>query len=144
TRNLSRRVKEVASSTPARLEMVVERFGKREGRLFLLDLARRSGADLGRRSGRMIFGERFRGFLRREFVDWKLAELSVEPNLESSLSPAFPRAWLKRGQQAWAAIACPPEGDAGAVLSFGLIWLDHLRRRERRSVVEGLAVYVPA
>ena len=92
--------------------MTVERFARREGRMFLLDLARPSGAEMGRRSGRLVFRERFRLFLRRQFPEWTLAELSAEPNLEYSLSPAFPRAFLRHGQHGWAAIACPPEGDA--------------------------------
>ncbi|HEY1339126.1 MAG TPA: hypothetical protein VGF59_16545 [Bryobacteraceae bacterium] len=142
TRNLTRRVTAVEESSPARLELTVERFARREGQLFLLDLARRAGADLGRRSGRLVFRERFRLFLRRQFPEWNLTEITAEPNLEFSLSPAFPRAFLRHGQHAWAAIACPTEGDAAGVLSFGLIWLDYLRARERRVSVEGLAVYV--
>jgi hypothetical protein len=144
TRNLTRRVTAIQTSAAGRLEMTVERFAKREGRMYLIDLARRSGADLGKRSGRLIFRERFRMFLRRQFPEWQLAELSAEPNLEYSLSPSFPRAFLRHGQHGWAAIACPPEADAGAVLSFGLIWLSHLRARERRVTVEGLAIYTPA
>src|SRR5262249_38157899 len=105
---------------------------------------RRDGANRARRGSREIFRERFRLFLRRQFPDSKLAELSAGPDLENSLSPAFPRAWLRRGPHGWAAIACPPEADAHAVLSFGLIWLGCLRRRERRAVVEGLAIYLPA
>jgi hypothetical protein len=144
TRSLTRRVTAIHEAAAGRLEMTVERFAKREGQMFLIDLARRSGADLGKRSGRLIFRERFRMFLRRQFAEWQLAELSAEPNLEYSLSPSFPRAFLRHGQHAWAAIACPPEAEAGAVLSFGLIWLSHLRARERRVAVEGLAIYVPA
>jgi hypothetical protein len=144
TRNLTRRVTDVQSSAAGRLELTVERFAKRQGQLFLLDLVQRAGADLGRRSGRLVFRERFRLLLRRQFPEWNLAELSAEPNLEFSLSPAFPRAFLRSGQHGWAAIGCPSEADSGAVLSFGLIWLDYLRRRERRIIVEGLAVYVPA
>ncbi|MGA3017545.1 MAG: hypothetical protein ABSF62_10540 [Bryobacteraceae bacterium] len=144
TRNLARRVVGIKQSTPARLEMVVERFARREGVVFLVDLGRRAGSELGRRSERLVFRERFRLFLRRQFPEWNLAELSAEPNLQFSLSPAFPRAFLKHGQHAWAAIACPPEGDAAAVVSFGLIWLSYLRSRERRVTVEGLALYVPA
>jgi hypothetical protein len=144
TRNLTRRVTGIKNASAARVEMTVERFGRREGPMFLLDLARRAGEEMGRRSGRLVFRERFRLFLRRQFPEWKLVELSAEANLEFSLSPAFPRAFLRHGQQAWAAIACPPEADAGAVLSFGLIWLSYLRAREQRVTVEGLVVYVPS
>src|SRR5207237_2832248 len=91
-----------------------------------------------------VFPERFRLFLRRQFPEWKVAEVSAEANLACSLSPSFPRAFLRHGQHGWAAIACPPESDAAAVLSFGLIWLSYLRARERRVSVEGLAIYVPA
>src|ERR1017187_9306820 len=144
TRNLARRVMGIKQSTPARLEMVVEHFARREGVVFLVDLGRRAGSELGRRSERLVFRERFRLFLRRQFPEWNLAELSAEANLEFSLSPAFPRAFLRHGRHAWAAIACPTEGDAAAVLTFGLIWLAYLRGRERRVAVEGLATYVPA
>lgn len=142
-RNLTRRVVEVAGSSAARLELTVERFAHREGQLFLLDLARRAGAETGRRSGRLVFRERFRLFLRRQFPEWKLAELSAEANLQYSLSPAYPRAFLRHGQHGWAALACPPEGDTAAILTFGLIWLDYLRTRERRIAIEGLALYLP-
>jgi hypothetical protein len=143
TRNLARRVTGIKQSTAARMELSVERFPRREGQVFLLDLGRRAGAELGHRSGRLVFRERFRLFLRSQFPEWNLAEVSAEPNLEFSLSPAFPRAFLRHGQHAWAAIACPPEGDAAALLAFGLIWLSHLRTRERSLTVEGLALYLP-
>src|SRR5690349_7310043 len=81
-RNLTRRVLEVAESSAARMELAVERFAHRQGQLFLLDLKRRGGAEAGRRSGRLVFRERFRLFLRRQFPEWKLAELSAEANLQ--------------------------------------------------------------
>jgi hypothetical protein len=144
TRNLTRRVIAIKRESAARLELVVERFGGRAGPLFLLDLARPAGVEAGRRSGRLVFRERFGTFLRRQFPGWKLVELSAEANLEFSLSSAFPRGFLRHGQHGWAAIACPPGGDEGAALSFGLIWLSYLRARERRTAVGGLAIYVPA
>jgi len=143
TRNLTRRITGIGAASAGRMEMAVERFAGRQGRMYLLDLERRSGAEMGRRSGRLVFRERFRLFLRRQFPEWTLAELSTEPNLEHSLSPAFPRALLRHGQHAWAAIACPEGGDAAGVVSFGLIWLAHLRHREKRVTVEGLALYLP-
>jgi hypothetical protein len=144
TRNFSRRLTALNEATNARLALTVERFARREGQMFLLDLGRRSGAELSKRTGRLVFRERFRLFLRRQFPEWTLAEVSAEADLEHSLSPSFPRAWLKHGQHGWAAIACPPDGDPAAVLTFGLIWLDYLRTRERRAALEGLALYIPA
>jgi hypothetical protein len=144
TRNWTRRVVDIASATNARMEMTVERFARRQGQMFLLDLSRRGGADMGKRSGRLVFRERFRLMLLRQFAGWKLDELTAEANLQHSLSPAFPRALLVHGHHGFAAIACPPDGDAGSVLSFALIWLQYLRDRERRIGVEGLAIYLPA
>ena len=118
TRNWTRRITAITEATNARLALTVERFARREGQLFLLDLGRRAGAELGKRSGRLVFRERFRLFLRRQFPEWKLAEVSAEADLEHSLSPAFPRAFLRHGQHGWAAIACPPDADAAAVLSL--------------------------
>ena len=37
-------------------------------------------------------------------------ELSAEANLEFSVSPAFPRGFLRHAQHGWTAIACPPGG----------------------------------
>ena len=144
TRNWTRRVNAIAEKNGARLEMTVERFARRTGQMFLLDLAKRPGAEMGRRSGKLVFRERFRLFLRRQFPEWNLAEVTAEADLEHSLSPAYPRAFLKHGQHGWAAIACPSTSDAGAAVSFGLIWLAYLRKRERRMTIEGLAVYVPS
>ena len=144
TRNWTRRIVGIQEANGARVELTVERFARREGQLFLLDLSRRPGAEMGRRSSKLVFRERFRLFLRRQFPEWSLAEISAEANLEKSLSPAFPRAFLRHGRHGWAAIACPPDADAGALVSFGLIWLSYLRSRERRVTIEGLALYIPA
>ncbi len=142
-RNLARRVIAVESERPGRLELAVERFGKRPGKIILADAARPSSRCVERRSVRHAFLEQFRRFLRRQFPGWNLAELSADPDLEHSLSPVYPRGFLKKGNSGWAAIAAPPAGDAAGVLSFGLIWLDYLRHRNRRLAVEGLALFVP-
>jgi hypothetical protein len=143
-RNLVRRVARVKSETRGRIELVVERFARREGSLYLIDLAKPAGADLGRRGPRGVFRERFREMLSRQFPGWKIDELSVEADLAHSLSPVYPRAFLRHGQSSWAAIAASPDvASASGVLSFGLIWLDYLRRRETRVAIEGLALFVP-
>jgi hypothetical protein len=140
-RSLTRRVVGVEEERLGRLELAIERFGGLEGRISLLDL-HRAGPAGTRRVPRLVLREQFRRALRRQFPDWKLAELSAEANLEESLSPAYPRALLRQGESGWAAIAAPA-GGAGGVLTFGLIWLDYLRKRERRVTIEGLALFLP-
>src|ERR1700743_519889 len=89
-RNLTRRVVHAQLEGAGRLELTIERFAKRQGRAYLLDLHPQAGAEMSRRSERLIFRERFRMLLQRQFPEWNLAELSAEANLEYSLSPSFP------------------------------------------------------
>ncbi len=141
TRNLARRIVGVHEERPGKLELTIERFGGIEGRISLVD-AERAGPAAARRGPRLVFREEFRRALRRQFPDWRLAELSAESNLEESLSAGYPRALVHKGGLGWAAIAAPP-GAAGGVLTFGLIWLDYLRKRERRLTIAGLALFLP-
>jgi hypothetical protein len=144
-KNLVRRVIAIGEERRGRLELRVERFARQEGRMFLLDLAHPDSQDATRRGGRLVFRERFRRFLTRQFPAWKVAEISAEQDLEHSLSPGFPRALLRKGQSGLAAISAAPDGmDPSSILSFGLIWLDYLRRREPRLAVERLVLLLPA
>ena len=133
------------SERRGRVEIEIERFGGRIGTLTLLDLDDPSNRDAGRRGSRLKYRERFRRALHRQYPDWRLVELSTDPDLHHTLSPAYPRALLRKGSMGLAAIgaaedALSPEG----ALSFGLIWLDYLRRRESKAVIEGLAIFLPA
>jgi hypothetical protein len=139
----ARRVTGIVSAAPGRLELRIERFGKRAGTLLLADRGRASNQSLETRAARDVFRERFRLFLRRQYPQWRIAELTTAADLEHSLSPAYPRAVLRRGTSAWAAIASPGGPAADAALGFGLVWLDHLRRREAKALVEGLALFLP-
>jgi hypothetical protein len=143
-RNLTRRVVAVRDEAPGRLELSIERFGKQTGTLELLDMARPRGQQASRRGVRLAWRDHFRRSLSRQFPGWTIRDLSSDPDLEHSLSPAFPRALLTRGKTGYAAIGAPPDtADPAGALTFGLIWLDYLRRRERQIAVEGLAVFVP-
>lgn len=144
-RNLTRRIVGVRNAKAGMLELATEQFWGRRGVLLLVDLAHPAQSRAEQRSGRLKFRERFRLSLRRQFPDWKLVELSTEADLEHSLSPAYPRALLRKGRQGWAAIGAPEDAaDPDAALSFGLIWLDYLRRRETGLEVGGLALFLPA
>src|SRR5207248_2447196 len=145
TRNVTRRIVSIGEERRGRLELLVERFARNPGRMFLLDLERPDSQQAGRRGSRLVFRERFRRFLTRQFPSWNLAEISAEQDLEHSLSPGYPRAFLRKGQSGIAAIAATPDGmNPDSILSFGLIWLDYLRRREPRMRVERLIVLLPA
>ena len=144
-RNLVRRILRIQNQQRGRLTLAVVKFARREGLIDLIDRAKPATRELQRKSSRMVFRERLRLFLSREYPEWKIAELTSEADLEHSLSPAFPRALLRRGASGWAAIGAGPEvDDVAASLAFGLIWLDYLRRRERKIAIEGLAIVVPA
>ena len=144
-RNLVRRVVAIQSEQRGKLTLRIERFGKRSGTLSLVDLSRPGNQNLTLRGTRQDFREDFRRFLRRQFPDSRILEISTEANLEESLSPIYPRALLTRGSAAWAAIGAPAGGaHADGILSFGLIWLDYLRRRERELILHGLVLYLPA
>jgi hypothetical protein len=145
TRNLVRRVRRVQLEKRGRLDLEIERFGSRTGTLTLMDLADPSNRNADRRGARLKYREQFRRSLRRQLPEWRIVELSTEQDLQHTLSPSYPRAFLRKGSAGLAAIGAAedcfsPEG----ALSFGLIWLDYLRRRETRVTIEGLAIFVPA
>jgi hypothetical protein len=145
TKNLVRRVRGIRSERRGRLEIEIERFGALAGTLTLLDLADPSNRDADRRGARLKYRERFRRSLHRQFAGYRVAELSTEPDLHHSLSPSFPRALLRRGSTGIAAIGASEDSlSPSDSLSFGLIWLDHLRHREPKVTIDTLAIFLPA
>jgi hypothetical protein len=144
TRSYSRRIVAVMETRPGRIDFSIARLGQTNGRLSLVDAAHGRNDAIRRRSHREAFCECFRMALARQYPHWKLVDLSTAPDLENSLSPSYPRAFLKHGHEGIAAIAAPSEmAGAEAVLTFGLIWLDYLRRREKNAAIRGLALFVP-
>jgi hypothetical protein len=143
-RSYARRVVGIKSRKPGRLELRVSRLGRPEGVVTLLDTGDLRNLEVRRRGQREVFREQFRLILKRQFPEWELAELSTAPDLEHSLSPVYPRASLRRGTAVMAAIGAGPEtADADGALSFGLIWLDYLRRRDPQAIIERLAIFLP-
>ena len=143
-RVLARRIRAIRRQQSRRLELEVERLARRSGRLVLVDLAGGGRSAIEHHAARLVLRERFRMALARQYPNWRIAEISAEPNLEESLSPVYPRALLRQGHRAWAALMAPDDAAAAdGALSFGLVWLDYLRRREKRVAVEGLALFLP-
>ena len=148
-RNLVRKIVSIKDQRRDRISLITERFPKTHGEMQIADLAAAGGAELRRKSSRVAFRDRFRLMLAREFPDWRTEDVSSDANLEQSLSPSYVRAYLRRGSGSssfgTAVIAAPPDApDCSAVVPFGLIWLDYLRRREKGMTVNRLILYVPA
>ncbi len=143
-RNLVRKIVGIKDQARDRISLITERFPKAQGELRITDLAAPHGIELERRSSRIAFRDRFRLMLMREFPDWRLVEASSEPNLEQSLTPAYVRAFLRKGSQGMAAMAAAPDAlDPAGVVSFGLIWLAYLRRREKPHPIQTLLLFLP-
>ena len=143
-RNVVRRVTAVESESKARLNVRTERFGKKVGSLSFLDLKRGDAKSAGRQANRGEFRENFRRLLLREFPEAAIQTLTTGQSLKDSLSSVYPRALLRKGPAWWAAIGAAPDTSVDGVLTFGLIWLDYLRRKEPHRAVPGLILFLPA
>ncbi len=144
-RNVVRKVTGITEEKTGRLDLTVERFGKRTGTLQLLDLAQPQTQSASRRGARLHYREVFRRSLSRQFPNWHTVDLTTEQDLQHSLSPVYPRAFLKHGTSGLAAIGAAPEtADPSGILSFGLLWLDYLRKREPKTAIKGLVLFLPA
>ena len=143
-RNLARRITGLKEQRRDRLVLTTERFPKAAGELRIADLAAERGKETSRRSARLAFRERFHFMLAREFPEWREADLTVETNLEASLSPVYVRAFLRSGTGGMAVMGAPPEcGNCAGIVAAGLIWLDYLRRREKKLLIRRLLLYLP-
>jgi hypothetical protein len=142
-RNLVRKIVGLKEQRRDRLSLIIERFPKAEAELQVADLAAPHGRELGRTTSRRAFGERFNLMLSREFPDWRVEEVSSEPNLEQSLTPSYTRAFLRQGSAGIAVMAAAPGAVSAGIVTFGLIWLDYLRHREKAVPAWRLLLFIP-
>ncbi len=144
--NLVRQITRIKKETASRMELQFQKFAKGPPGTLILAESRAGPAQLDRRSERSRYGQRLRRFLAQLFPDWKVEKLTSETDLKHSFSGRYTRGLLTRGQQAWAVIGSGEQEDSSAaegILTYGLIWLDWLRRRNPALVIEGLKVFVP-
>lgn len=143
-RNLVRKIARVKDQRRDRLALISERFPRLEGELQIADLSAPNGRELQRKTSRAAFRERFQLMLAREFPAWSLDDVSIETNLEQSLSSAYARAFLRQGSHGIAVMAAPPDtADPPGIVACGLIWTEYLRHRETTLTIRGLVLYVP-
>jgi hypothetical protein len=144
SRTWARRLVSVEPARSGRLTVFAERLGGTRLKLEIADLDQPASAALLQRSSRENLRERFRFWLARQYPGWQIEELTTGADLEHTLSPNFARALLTRGERRVAAIGAPPEPElSGSALTFGLIWLDYLRRRGAPRTVQELALFLP-
>ena len=143
--NIVRRLSAIEDERPHAIDVVAVSFGARQSKLTILDRSRARGA-----FERNVEQAQFRKFLgriiEREFGGWKLKRLTSAADLANSLSPRYVRGVLQRGQACWAVIGVSEELGSSicdAILTTGLIWLDQVRRQQRRRFCAGLRVFVP-
>jgi hypothetical protein len=143
TRSISRRILAIERQAIGVLDCTVQRFGGKAGRLSFLDLDRPQSAHKALCGTRQNFSEQFRRMLSRQFPGWEIATVSSGMDLQHSFSPVFPRARVKRGNQQIAALACPDVQDEGAMLTYALIWYDHVRAHGGQGTHTALCLFLP-
>src|ERR1051326_2413848 len=97
---------------------------------------------------RQEYAQRLAHVLAREFPGWTAGKLMTSVNLERSFSPVYARGILRKGRTGFAVLGVnqhETQASVDAALTFGLLWLEHCRRREVSNVtIEGLRLFLPA
>jgi len=142
--SLVRRVVCVAEESRERVVVEVVRLGHaRHARLeFVAPAAGREP----RRVDRAQFSDRLRQILTDRFPDETVESLLTSADLRHSLSGSYTRGLTHRGSEGFAVLGAAPDEDGAtldAILTFGLIWLQHTRDRAKRHSVSGLRLFLP-
>ena len=142
--NLTRRVLAITDQSEDRLALAVERFGRsRPDRLEFVRMAvERSSRELDRED----FCRWIAALCTTQFPDETSESFSSHQDLEHSLSGNYPRGVLRAGRHRWAVLAANEDETASTgsrCMTFGLLWLDHLRCADSRNAVAGLRLLLP-
>jgi len=142
-RSVSRRIIEIDGKATGLLDCQIQRFGNKPSRLTFMDLDRPQTMHRKLTGSRRNFGEQFRRMLTRQFPGWEIKTLTTAQDLRRSFSGVFPRAHLARGQQHVAALACAEPYQESNLLTFALIWLQHIRAYYDAEFTTKLALFLP-
>lgn len=141
---LVRRVVGIDSDASGGLALKVTRFGRaRPARLEFLSCEREPHRGLMRREQ---FRSRFREMLAQQYPDETVSSLTSAADLEHSLSGNYVRGLTVAGNHGAAIMAAAPgetPATYDALLTFGLLWLDHVRQRQSRKPVSVLRLFFP-
>jgi hypothetical protein len=141
---LVRRVIAIDADEGGRLVLKVTRFGRtRPDQLELVCRERDpQTGQLRRAQFRACFGE----MLAQQFPDETVSSLTSAPDLEHSLSGNYVRG-ISMARNRATAIMAAATGESSAtydaLLTFGLLWLDHSRDRQSRQPIGSLRLFFP-
>ncbi len=133
----------IAEDSRDRVVLEVRRFGhKKDAKLEVIA----GGAPReARRVEREQFSVRFRRLLTDHFPDETVESLVTSADLHHSISGSYTRGLIRRSSEAFAVLGASPDEDSATmdgILTFGLIWLQHLGDRARRFSLKGLRLFV--
>ena len=143
-KTLVRRVMGIDADEGGRLLLRVTRFGRaRPDRLEFVCREREPDPGQLRRAQ---FHSHFSDMLARQFPDETVSSLTCAPDLEHSISGNYVRG-IATAPSRSAAIMAAAAGESpatyDALLTFGLLWLDHARHRKLRHPIGGLRLFFP-
>lgn len=145
-RNVVRRVVEVERAKDS-LELSVLRFGQTRPTRLEICRSRDRRPPAARNAARAQYKTLLKRLLEREFPTHKLDRLTSSTDLERSFGPVYARGALRRGN-AWTAVlglnAQELQASVDGSLTFGLLWLEHLRGHCGKGFVESLTLLAPA
>jgi hypothetical protein len=141
---LVRRVVQIETDEPGKLKLQVRRFGRERPDTLEFSFWEHEPdlAQLRREQFRSRFGE----MLSRYFPDESVSSLITAPDLEHSLSGNYVRGITSARRNRIAVMAAAPGESAAtydALLTFGLLWLDHLRLRKSSALARSLRLFLP-
>ncbi|HXZ78867.1 MAG TPA: hypothetical protein VEG30_02990 [Terriglobales bacterium] len=129
------------------LALSVQRFGKSRPTQLEICRERDQRTPSAKRAQRSSYLHRLRRAFEHRSPDFMMEALSSTIDLERSFSPIYARGWMRKGNTAFAVLGVNSEemqASIDASLTFGILWLDHLREREAgRLLVAGLRLVVP-
>jgi hypothetical protein len=143
-KSLVRRVVRLAEESRERVVVEVIRFG--HSRHAQLEFVAATSGHEARRVGREQFRDRLRQILTDRFPDETVKSLVTSADLRRSISGSFTRGVVYRGSESFAVFAAAPNENGSTldgILTFGLIWLDHVRDRAKSQSVLGLRLFLP-
>src|SRR5450631_209505 len=142
--SMVRRVLRVTEESGARVVLEVSRLGYL--RHAQLEFVTGGAPRETRRVEREQFSSRLRRIFTDHFPDETVESLATAADLRHSISGSYTRGVVRRGSEAFAVLGASPNEDSttiDGILTFGLIWLQHVRDHAKRHSVSGLRLFLP-